>query len=265
MSSPPSSGATTPSDGSWVDVRAASAAAEGDEPPTTATRVSGKARGDDDGDASADAGCVGAGVERGSSRAPAAESNPGPRNTPDDIGDAVAALRSCAARRLRALARLGHRPARRPRRRRGVRRVPPRVHAPAVPPLRRREGCRESASTTAAPAVRRPSVGRHRAARRRAPRRAGVEAGVRRGHEPAAAAQMRAVPSARESREAEREEGRRDSPRRRNRRLRRKVDVSFHRTCYVPSRAPPTTQSLHTHLPYYITSSRGRRRTGPRP
>ena len=104
MSSPPSSGATTPSDGSWVDVRAASAAAEGDEPPTTATRVSGKARGDDDGDASADAGCVGAGVERGSSRAPAAESNPGPRNTPDDIGDAVAALRSCAARRLRALA-----------------------------------------------------------------------------------------------------------------------------------------------------------------
>ena len=104
MSSPPSSGATTPSDGSWVDVRAASAAAEGDEPPTPATRVSGKARGDDDGGASADAGCVGAGVERGSSRAPAAESNPGPRNTPDDIGDAVAALRSCAARRLRALA-----------------------------------------------------------------------------------------------------------------------------------------------------------------
>jgi len=101
--SPASSGATTPSDGSWVDVRAASAGAEGDEQPTATTRVSGKARGDDDGegDASADAGRAGAGVRRGSSRPPA-ESNPGPRNTP--TGDAVAALRSCAARRLRALA-----------------------------------------------------------------------------------------------------------------------------------------------------------------
>ena len=102
--SPASSGATTPSDGSWVDVRAASAGAQGDEQPTATTRVSGKARGDDDGegdDGSADAGRAGAGVRRGSSR-PAAESNPGPRNTP--TGDAVAALRSCAARRLRALA-----------------------------------------------------------------------------------------------------------------------------------------------------------------
>ena len=112
MSSPASSGATTPSDGSWVDVAsAASAGAEGDEPPTTATtRVSAgprKARGDDDGDASADAGGAGAGFERGSSRPPA-KSNPGPRNTPD-ISDAVAALRRCAARRLRALAeRLEH-------------------------------------------------------------------------------------------------------------------------------------------------------------
>ncbi len=105
--SPASSGATTPSDGSWVDVRAASAGAEGDERPTATTRVSGKARGDDDGegDASADAGRAGAGVRRGSSRPPA-ESNPGPRNTP--TGDAVAALRSCAARRLRALAELLH-------------------------------------------------------------------------------------------------------------------------------------------------------------
>ena len=112
MSSPASSGATTPSDGSWVDVAsAASAGAEGDEPPTTTTtRVSAgprKARGDDDGDASADAGGAGAGFERGSSR-PLAKSNPGPRNTPD-ISDAVAALRRCAARHLRALAeRLEH-------------------------------------------------------------------------------------------------------------------------------------------------------------
>lgn len=103
MSSPASSGATTPSDGSWVDVAsAASAGAEGDEPPTTTTTLHRKARGDDDGDASADAGGAGAGVERGSSR-PAAKSNPGARNTPD-ISDAVAALRRCAARRLRALA-----------------------------------------------------------------------------------------------------------------------------------------------------------------
>lgn len=74
---------------------------------TPMTTRGSKKRGDDDGDASADAGGAGAGFERGSSRPPA-KSNPGPRNTPD-ISDAVAALRRCAARRLRALAeRLEH-------------------------------------------------------------------------------------------------------------------------------------------------------------